>query len=331
MTTLPSLNQHPLHQYPLHQHHHQILPGVRNPAAQPTEKMEKYAQIPLEVCSFFHISYLCIVGNFHLNTSIMVDALSVVYLCYFSVHVYIGKRSITEKWIPSHQFRQRRQSDSYKDSHVKRSVLFVLDTSGSIGKQTFQRMTAALSSLTPFFCKPVQFALMTFNERRWLEFCFNCFDNTLAGRVAAKEAIENTVYRSVGSGATHSGEAVRCACNELINIQKCGLFQSSCIDVVFITDGYSNGPLDVCEEVKCLHNNQFRTINTYAIGINNYREAEIKCIANYSSSETVFSFESFIQFEEYINNITTALTDPVNFGKYNCTHRNQDQNPTLSP
>ena len=38
-----------------------------------------------EICSdpprgllIFHISYLCIVGNFHLNTSIMVDALSVV-------------------------------------------------------------------------------------------------------------------------------------------------------------------------------------------------------------------------------------------------------------
>ena len=251
-----------------------------------------------------------------------------VYLCYFSVHVYTGKRSIKEKWILSHQFRQRRQIDFCEDSNVKRSVLFVLDTSGSIGRQTFQRMTAALSSLTPFFCKPVQFALMTFNHRRWLEFCFNCFENTLAGRIAAGEAIANATYRA---GYTHSGEAARCVCNELINIQKCGLFQSSCIDVVFITDGQSNGPLDVCEEVKCLHNNQFRTINTYAIGIKNYREAEIQCISKYSSSETVFSFESFNQFQEYINNVTTALTDPVNFGKYDCINRNQDQNPTLSP
>ena len=244
------------------------------------------------------------------------------------MHVYTGKRSIREKWIPSHQFRQRRQTDICKDSNVKRSVLFVLDTSGSIERQTFQRMTAALSSLTPFFCKPVQFALMTFSDRRWLEFCFNCFENTLAGRVAAGEAIANATYRG---GLTHSGEATRCVCNELINIQKCGLFQSSCIDVVFITDGYSNGPLDVCEEVKCLHNNPHRVINTYAIGINNYRDSEIKCIANYSSNKTVFGFESFDEFQEYVNNVTTALTDPVNFGKYHCTHRNQDQNSTLSP
>ena len=247
------------------------------------------------------------------------------------MHVYIGKRSIKEKRIPSHQFRQHRQVDICEDSSAKRSVLFVLDTSGSIGQQTFQRMTAALSKLTPFFCAPVQFALMTFNQKRWLEFCFNCFENSLDGRIAAGQAISNAAYRHEGNGSTHSGKAARCACNELINIQKCGLFPSSCIDVVFITDGKSNGPLNVCEEVKCLHDNQFRTINTYAIGIKNFRESEIQCISKYSNSETVFSFDSFDQFEGYITNVTTALTDPVNFGIYDCINRNQDQNPTLSP
>ena len=252
----------------------------------------------------------------------------VVYLSYFSVHVYIGKRSIKEKWIPSHQFRQRRQVGFCEDNNVRRSVLFVLDTSGSIGQQTFQKMTTALSTLTPFFCAPVQFALMTFSQKRWLEFCFNCFDNTLDGRIAVQQAIANTVYRG---GTTHSGKAARCACNELISIQKCGLFQSSCIDVIFITDGQSNGPLNVCEEVKCLHDNQFRTINTYAIGIENYRESEIQCISKYSNSETVFSFDSFDEFEGYITNVTTALTNQGDDLRYDCINRNQDQNPTLSP
>ena len=234
---------------------------------------------------------------------------STILLLTLSVHVYIGKRSIKDNWIPSHRFRQRRRVGFCKDSNVKRSVLFVLDTSGSIGPQSFKRMTTALSTLTHFFCAPVQFALMTFNQKRWLEFCFNCFENTLDGRIAAGQAIANTVYRNEGSGATHSGKAVRCACNELINIQKCGLFQSSCIDVVFVTDGQSNGPLNVCEEVKCLHDNQFRTINTYAIGIKNFRESEIQCISKYSNSETVFSFDSFDEFEGYITNVTTALTN----------------------
>ena len=189
-------------------------------------------------------------------------------------------------------------------------------------------MTAAVSKLATLFCNPVQFALMTFSRRRWLEFCFNCFDNTLAGRIAARQAIANTVYHG---GATHSGKAAKCVCNELLNYQKCGLFRLSCIDVVFITDGYSNGPCNVCEEVKCLHNHPHRIINTYAIGIKNYRESEIRCISKYSSSETVFSFESFDEFEEYMNNVTTALLNPNNYHKYNCINRNQNQNPTPKP
>ena len=182
-------------------------------------------------------------------------------------------------------------------------------------------MTATISNLTTSFCDPVQFALMTFNERRWLEFCFNCFDNTLAGRTAAGRAIANTVYRD---GWTHTGQAARCVCNELISYQKCGLSQFSCIDVVFITDGRSNGPLNVCEEVKCLHNNQLRIINTYAMGIKNYNETEIKCISKHSKFETVFSFESFDEFQEYMKNVTTRIfNNLVTQGQYSCLNRDR--------
>ena len=53
-----------------------------------------------------------------------------------------------------------------------------------------------------------------------LEFCFNCFDNTINGRSAAKQAISNAIYRG---GLTHTGKAARCACSELLSYQKCGL------------------------------------------------------------------------------------------------------------
>ena len=135
-----------------------------------------------------------------------------------------------EKSFFSDKFRQRRQN-SVNNNPCKgktRSVLFVLDTSGSIGRQSFQRMTAALSNLTSSFCDPVQFALMTFNHRRWLEFCFDSFGNSFIGRNNAKEAISNAVYRS---GSTHTGKAARCACEELLSYQKCGLSRFSCIDV----------------------------------------------------------------------------------------------------
>ena len=237
----------------------------------------------------------------------------------FSVHV--GKRSIKEEWFSS-QFRERRRPVPINNDNcrkIQHSVLFVLDTSGSIGSQSFKRMTAAVSNLIPLFCQPVQFALMTFNRRRWLEFCFNCFDNTFPGRTAAKQAIANIAYRTVGSGATYTGTATKCVCQELLSYSKCGLCKSSRIDIVFITDGYSNGPLDVCEEVKCIHRQrELRDINTYAIGIRNYRESEIRCIANYTNTETVFRFENFEEFQVYMNNVTTRL-NAGNLAKYNCT------------
>ena len=192
----------------------------------------------------------------------------------------------------------------------RRSILFVLDTSGSIGRGSFTIMTTAVSTLVTLFCVPTQFAVMTFDSRLGLEFCFNCFDNSLNGRRAAGQAISNSMYCG---GFTRTGEAARCVCSELLDRFKCGLWLDSCIDVVFITDGKSNGNLPVCREVQCLHNHPSRYINTYAIGINNYNAAEIRCISSYSNSEqTVFGFESFNAFVGYLNNVTARLLLPVN-------------------
>ena len=133
----------------------------------------------------------------------------------------------------------------------------------------------------------------------------------------------NIRYRG---GGTNIGEAARCVCNELLDQYKCGLHPFSCIDVVFITDGLSNGALDVCHEVGCLHNNQYRHINTYAIGINNYNETEIRCLSR-NTEEVVLGFESFNEFEGYLNNVTARLLLPVNIGRYNCINRDRRLNP----
>ena len=187
-------------------------------------------------------------------------------------------------------------------------------------------MTTAVSSLVPLFCFPTQFALMTFSSLLRLEFCFNCFNNTLNGRRAARQAIINTRYRH--GPWTRTGEAVRCVCSELLDRYKCGLDPFSCIDVVFITDGHSNNALDVCREVQCLHNHPSRIINTYAIGINNYNETEIRCLSSYSNSEqVVFGFESFNEFVSYLNNVTARLLSPVNHEIYNCINRDRSLNP----
>ena len=64
-------------------------------------------------------------------------------------------------------------------------------------------------------------------------------------------AIKGITYHS---GWTHTGEAVKCACDNILTVP-CGLpnQKSYCecpfpIDVVIITDGKSNGNLEVCKE-----------------------------------------------------------------------------------
>ena len=233
--------------------------------------------------------------------------------------VKVTKDSDIPKPIPfdwfEHGPRLHQQRQTQCDNRVQ-NVLFVLDISGSIGQTQFNRMKNALAKLTSLFCKQVQFALITFGSNVNLEFCFDRFENTYQGREDAKSAIENAPYRG---GTTRTGGTARCICEDLIH-SSCGIDPSlspTCLDVVFITDGKSNDPsLDVCQEIRCLHN--CYGVNTYAIGINSgsgfqptYNVAELECIDQYSDAISAFQFESFSDFESSITNITTRLIEAL--------------------
>ena len=208
------------------------------------------------------------------------------------------------------QFSLYPTKDCYPDdAHY---ILFLLDTSGSIRERNFKNITSTLSRLVELFCKPVKIAVMTFNHEFNLEFCFNCYDSDCSGRTSAAQAIENIVYRN---GWTHTGGATKCACNVLLK-ESCGLDPAAnCISVVYITDGLSNDPtLKVCNETKCLHN-RFG-VTTSAIGIQNFDENELKCIAETSDSTSIFRFGSF---EDFVRVITDAVDRLFSYpDRYKC-------------
>ena len=160
--------------------------------------------------------------------------------------------------IIEHGARYRRQANCQLGPDEFRYILFVLDTSGSIGITSFNRVTALLSQLTPLFCDPIKIAVMTFDHAYFVEFCFDEHDNTPLGRVQAGEAISNIPYIREGQGPgtrwTHTAGAAQCVCNYMLT-SACGLpVSAGCMDVVFITDGYSNDPSrNICEEIRCLH------------------------------------------------------------------------------
>ena len=213
----------------------------------------------------------------------------------------------------------------------------MLDTSGSIGKNTFNRMVTNLSELVFFFCGNTKIAAMTFGSHIYHEFCFKCDDVNRIDKI--KDAIKSIPYHG---GGTKTGEAVKCACDNILTIP-CGLPKKrkyrKCpapIDVVIITDGKSNGNLDVCKEAQCLHSHPFYDISTFSISVGrNPNENELDCIENLDNDDIdhiFFDVDSFDELEELIGKVFEHLITPIDPTSDNPTyHLCYDLNVSLDP
>ena len=86
---------------------------------------------------------------------------------------------------------------------------------------------------------------------------------------------------------------------------QCGTInlRKAIIDVIFITDGRSNGPYNVCDKTKCFEHENFRNINVFAFGIGNKIDYnELKCIVgNRGDKDSIFNFDDFTKFEQFKN------------------------------
>ena len=218
--------------------------------------------------------------------------------------------------INKHHRRQRRMSPCCDD----RYIVFVLDTSGSIGPAEFANMVDSLSNLVPLFCKNTKVAVITFGTHIYHEFCFNCFENDPL-RAKIQQAISSIPYHG---GGTHTGRALKCTCDEILSTA-CGLPNEKeykeCpapIDVVVLTDGHSNGPLDVCEAAKCLHDHKLYDINTFSIGMKNYDLVELDCIVNQNDLNVnhIFDVANVTEFSLLIADIIKYLTTLDPNGQY---------------
>ena len=216
-----------------------------------------------------------------------------------------------------HHTRYRRQSQ-YEHCNAPdsvRHVLFMLDTSSSIYQKDFENMTRSLSKLVRHFCRPTKIAVMVFNDRQYLEFCFNCFDNNCTERRAAEMAIKNIRYRA---GLTYTASATQCAC-EAILTPSCGFSNNTgaCLDVIYITDGQSNDPnLDICRTVECLHDQSNADVKVYAFGIgNDINRDELECITrsqNYNSwGNRIFRVPTIQSFSEVLESTSQLLQNPA--------------------
>ena len=223
-------------------------------------------------------------------------------------------------------FRQRRETQCGNDD--TQYVLFILDSSGSIEQDDFIKMKEAVAKLVPLFCKKIETALISFSSNIKLEYCFDCFRNTIYGRKEASEAIKQAEYLG---DYTYTAATARCVCENILD-SSCGISSTpECLDVIFITDGRSNDPtLQICEEIKCLHNKA--GVNTYAIGIGGYDPNELECIDNSSDKFGMFEYQTFQKFYESIENVYELIYNATAYehNYMSCATRDRSFSPTGS-
>ena len=86
---------------------------------------------------------------------------------------------------------ERRRRQTCPSAGYIRYVLFIVDTSGSIGRLHFTRVTYLLALMSEKLCDHLRVAMITFGSDINLEFCFNCHTD----RCGIFEAITRVRYR----------------------------------------------------------------------------------------------------------------------------------------
>ena len=198
-----------------------------------------------------------------------------------------------------------------------RYVLFVVDTSGSIGQSTFNKVRDLLARMSEKLCDRLRVAMITYNHEINLEFCFNCYTD----RRDIFSAIRRVQYRG---GLTHTTDATKCACQTMLTTG-CGLprgHYTPNIDIVYLTDGKHNGPCrsNLNSELQCFHRRP--NINTYAIAIGDAAFASVQAIENPrdSGNSHIFNVDDFDDLQEVFRLILLILNTRNSNGQpvYTC-------------
>ena len=167
--------------------------------------------------------------------------------------------------------RQKRQGSNQKDKYV----LYILDSSGSIGETNFKNLRNVTAQFSLFYCPGTKIAVMSYSSNVYKNYCFNCDQTDTYLRY------NTTLNIPFHNALTASGDAIQCACDYMLN-SPCGFPRTTGqnapnLGVVFITDGHSNHGRDVYTAANCW--SKFHNIIVFPIGIGNrVNYTELDCI-----------------------------------------------------
>lgn len=213
-----------------------------------------------------------------------------------------------------------------------RTLIFILDTSGSVGSSDFSMMIDTISRFLPLFCGSMQLAILTYSSDIYMELCFDCYNLTCQDqqlcpdRTSLHSAIKAIQYRG---GNTRTGPATRCVHDYVLDpLSGCKVdISSDCVDIIYITDGMSNGPLahpHTCNEANCLKNHPIwcGRVNTYAIGIGDRVNLhELQCLTKSDIDESVFKVSNVTDLDQLVTNATMLLSSNPSYTCINSKDR----------
>ena len=214
--------------------------------------------------------------------------------------------------------REKRQTNS----PANRNIIFVVDSSGSIGNTTYQKVLKILSNFSELFCGEVSIGLLTYSTHIDLEFCPTCHGNLGSNYLSVVQSkIENAPYHG---RLTYTGEVVKCLSEHVLPSPRCPDL-SKTTQVVFFTDGNHNGCLKPKVALKNLQM-RYPKLEIYSIGmgvsINTNGVKDL--ITDSFDPNNIFSVKNITELEQLLYYVKELIVS----GSIQCL---DTQFPTLPP
>ena len=169
--------------------------------------------------------------------------------------------------------------------NLAQDVIFVIDTSGSIGLSNFQLIKEFTANITTeLIHNSLQNAvgIILFNDSPHVQFKLQAYNSL----IPLLSAIDQLPYS--GNGRTDTAEALTLLLSTAQN-ETLGLRNSSSKVAIVITDGHSNSQSATISAAAALHASNI--FDVYAVGVGGADLTELKTIA--SSPEFVYSTSLF--------------------------------------
>ena len=221
-----------------------------------------------------------------------------------------------QEHVYSNKIQKRRVGDT---SVTDRNVFFVVDSSGSIPSDTYNKVLDILANFAKLFCGDVAIGMFTFSRNIELEFCPTCF-RTLDYPDYINEVTTRITSAHHHLSSTYTGEMVKCLRQHVLPSPDCRLLDKK-TQIVFFTDGRANSCTKVPPEIALLEA-AYPNLEVYAIGMGNILQSGVlELLTENFDPNNIFNVQDIDQLEDLYTEILKAIhsgqipCSPVSFGK----------------